>query len=365
MNANFRLSSFILSVVAILAIPLILDEVIFRNVYLRFIEPQSTAGVTLLTIRFLEDSYSSNMRNILIVGDSRVNEGFSPQIANEIGHAHGYHFVRLSAPGTTPRMWFYYLRKIDPECNRFQAIYLMVNQLDEYNDSFSNRSLDTQYLIPLLGLRDIYSYSQSFSDPKERERAWMSVAFPAAALRPDIIDFIKNPKERLRKVRMWKNTYTHSLESYEGRPDRLPDAQITTLTSVVNSLEPKLKDRMSAYVADVIKEKDTVLSKTNDASFAYRSHWYGAIAERYAGTSISIGVFPLPRGPYHALLGDTRDMTKPFKVFERKGLIRLVRPTLSKRLERPEYFFDSMHLNAAGRVAFSRGLAEAIIQQQN
>ena len=72
-------------VFVMIALPLILDQLVFRGVYLSFLEPESTAGMTLLARSIQSSNYVPGKKNILILGDSRIGEGFSARIANEIG----------------------------------------------------------------------------------------------------------------------------------------------------------------------------------------------------------------------------------------------------------------------------------------
>ena len=192
-----------------IALPLILDQILFRGIYLTVLEPESTAGMTLLARSIQEKNYVPEKKNILILGDSRIGEGFSARIANEIGNPQGFNFVGIGLPGTTPRAWRYVLRDLDPERNKYQAIYVMSSTLrdDDIYEDFANRSIDTAYLAPLLNWGDIFSYPQSFTDPKEALKASIAVAFPSASLRSDFIQFIKTPIRRVRKAALWKAQY--------------------------------------------------------------------------------------------------------------------------------------------------------------
>ena len=187
------------------------------------------------------------------------------------------------------------------------------------------------------------------------------VAFPAASYRRDIIGFLKAPLARVRKSIQWQANYASWLAAYPGRPERLPEAETPAeIDGAVASLEAPRKADILGYLARV----RSASSKPNNAAFAYRSRWYGAIAGRYAASAVLVGVFLAPRGPYHAVLGKASGADGALMSLEQKGLIKLVEPGTSTPFEKPDFFFDSLHLNAAGREAFSRRLAEAIMRQQ-
>ena len=78
---------------------------------------------------------------------------------------------------------------------------------------------------------------------------------------------------------------------------------------------------------------------------------------------MTVGVFLIPRGPYHAALNKPAEAEGSLKILERKGMISLVDTAVSLPLEKPEFFFDHLHMNATGRAEFSRNLAKAIITQ--
>ena len=98
-------------------------------------------------------------------------------------------------------------------------------------------------------------------------------------------------------------------------------------------------------------------------AFAYRSHWFGQIAGRYASTAVTIGTFLIPRGPYHAELNKPAQAQGSLELLERKGVLSLVGTEISLPLERPEFFFDHLHMNVAGRDLFSRNLATSVMAQ--
>ncbi len=349
-------------VFVMIALPLILDQLVFRGVYLSFLEPKSTAGMTLLARSIQSANYAPGKKNILILGDSRITEGFSARIANEIGTPEGFNFVGLGLPGTTPRVWYYVLRDLVSQRNHYHAIFLMANTLrdDASYEDLANRSLDTAYVAPLLNWGDIFSYPQSFSDPKEALKVNIAVAFPSASLKSDVIGFIKAPVKRVTKASQWRTEYPIWIAAYSGRTEKVPEVETPfTVDRVLARLNGTNRSNLDAYFR---LHRDGKPQPTERA-FAYRSKWYGQIAQQYEPTAVTVGVFLIPRGPYHAALNKPAEAEGSLKILERKRMISLVDTAVSLPLEKPEFFFDHLHMNATGRAEFSRNLANAIITQ--
>src|SRR5437016_635586 len=107
-----------------------LDAAIFRTgAYLAVLEPNSYAGHFLAAVRNARAVQSGGTKPILLLGDSRMNEGFSAKIAD--GLAGGLRFVNAAVPGSSLRTWYYILRAADPGRDRYSGI---VVPLDDFDD---------------------------------------------------------------------------------------------------------------------------------------------------------------------------------------------------------------------------------------
>ena len=187
------------------------------------------------------------MSNVLVIGDSRIGEGFSPVFANHIGHPRGINFVRLGLAGTTPRVWHYVLRAVDPQRNRFVAVYLMAAGYrdDEVHEDYANRALDTAYLAPMLEWRDLFEYPASFTDETAFKQARLAVAFPESALHRDLVAFAGAPLTRLKKATVWHQGYPNWLRDYPGRSEAMPIAQQPfTTDAVLATLQGRARDEL-------------------------------------------------------------------------------------------------------------------------
>lgn len=344
----------------IIAIPLAFSQLLIRYVYTQWLEPNSTAGTVMLAATQIEKKYVPGKKNILVVGNSRVGEGFSEQVANAAIDNEKYNFISLGLPGTTPRIWFYVLKKLDPQAVKFHAIYLMAeNYRDTAEENYNDREIDTAYLSAILALGDIASYPASFEDPKKVSAAFYSVLFPIMPLQNDLTKFIANPRARIKAVRLWRKDFVTWTAGYNGRDERLPLLENIQQTEAVIAQLPEEKKSVMKWYFDAVKHCDQEYLH----SFRYNSRWFGDISASYANRAVRVGVFMIPRGPYHQQMGCNSTLNGSLKLLEEKNRLTLVPADLTLDLEQPEYFFDHLHVNAAGRKIFSARLATAIVNQ--
>lgn len=358
--SDFSIRKVFVLVLAMVVVALALDQIIFRWLYLWVVEPESTAGTTLLLRNRQAAAYDPGKKNVLILGDSRINEGFSARIANGIAHQKGFNIVALGAPGTTPRVWHYLLRDLDPQANRYHAIYLMAYSLrdDDTFDEWINRPLDTAYAAPLLNWGDLWSYSRSFDDPKQQHKSVLEIIFPAMAFKSDVLGFIQSPRQRIRKAFQWRAGISGWLEGYTGRPESLPAADVPFGRA---ALLARLSDDSHNRIKDYLRRYGEAQPMSPDRVMAYRYRWFGQIADTYRSGATRLNVFLIPRGPYHAAMNKPAEASGSLRTLESQGYFGLLPPDSALMLEKPEYFFDELHLNEAGRQVFSRTLTEAVL----
>lgn len=357
---QISLPKFIAITVLIIAIPLVFSQLLVRYVYTQWLEPESTAGTIMLASAQVDQLLEPAKNNILILGNSRVGEGFSSQIANAHVDHQQYNFISLGLPGTTPRIWFYVLKKIDPQGVKFHAVYLMgENYRDTAEENYNNREVDTAYLSAILTLQDLATYPSSYEDAKKSEEATKNILFPIAPLQKDVAKFFANPKARIKKVTLWRKDYASWMLGYGGKDERLPALEdIQHTDAVMSQLPPEKKPVMEWYFEAV-----TRCNQEYQHSFRYNSRWFGDISKVYQGRATQLGVFMIPRGPYHQQMGCDHIISGAMKSLSEKKALSLIPSQITLDLENPAYFFDHLHVNAEGRKIFSARLAVAIIDQ--
>jgi len=337
------------------------DAVLFRSgLYYRWLEPQSTAGMTRGAIRFVDETYAPYRRNVLVLGNSRIGEGFSQQLADQATQGSGLHFLNAAIPGTDLRAWYYLLRRIDPQADRFAAVVVQVSyDPGEPVGVQADYPLDIAYLTPLLGLRDVADFPGTFDDRALAERARRAILFPAQPLRDDIAAFLSAPKERFRHLRKWRKYFVSSALQYRGRDQALPDLALdpnTLQPTDWGSDEAKLKPVLSNYFASLRERPSKSTQASNERYFR---QWLSRIAEPYRAHGIPVIVMSIPRGPWHAALPPPQPTGAVADLIAAGTLMALPGDSFAD-LEQPRYFFDSLHMNRAGRERFSPALAKQV-----
>ena len=341
---------------------LIVDATLFRSGwYFRLVEPESTAGSVINDLKAIRKFYLPGKKNILVLGNSQIGEGFSARIADAASGRDDLHFINGSDAGTTPRVWNYLLRKVDPDANRFAAIALMVDyDVSANRNDMTNYLLDTNYLLPLLRLSDLQDYPASFTNADERARARRAILLPLQALGKDVRGLFADPGDRFHNLRRYHKDWLHDIAVYGGRDIRLPSLAIDAATGMPGDFSP-LDSSARPRVEDYFRKlHEPVPELTQTANAAYLREWLGRIAGRYAGTNIPVIVFVVPRGPWHRNLAPVPVPTGPVGEFVAAGSVVALPGDAFVDLEQPQYFFDTLHMNRAGLESFSGQFARRI-----
>lgn len=358
----FRLSP-LLKLVAAIAISLILiDAAIFRSgVYAWWMEPDSTGGSVVNAVAAIRHYTDPKHRNVLVLGNSQIGEGFSWPTADATLGEGNLHFVNGSVAGTTPRLWSYLLREVDPDCNRYAAIVLMVDyDPSRWHSSFANYPLDTSYAAPLLRIGDLNDYPTSFSDASLRERARRAILFPMQAAHEDILDFLAHPLKRRKEIVEGRPGWIAATAVYPGHQEALPSLSIDKNTGMPSDWGPDaatLKPRLESYFHDLRKNAS---AEAVSANINYEHLWVGRIAQCYRANGVPVIVFNIPRGPWHGLLTAAPQTNAALLDLHKAGVIDLLPGDAFVQFEQPQFFFDTLHMNHAGREAFSALLAQKV-----
>src|SRR4029077_9485036 len=106
-----------------LAVFICVDGLVFHTrLYTAILAPDSYAGRMAALTRAERDRVSSGLKEVLVLGDSRMAEGFSPAVANKLSSVEGFKFVNLTEPASAVNIWDYMLREVDPTRRRYWAI---------------------------------------------------------------------------------------------------------------------------------------------------------------------------------------------------------------------------------------------------
>lgn len=357
-----RIAPLLKLIAAISLILFLIDAAVFRSgVYASWMEPDSTGGSVVGDIAAIRHYTDSTRRNVLVLGNSQIGEGFSWPTADAAIGKSDLHFVNGSVAGTTPRLWSYLLREIDPDCSRYAAIVMMIDyDLSRWRSSFADYPLDTSYATPLLRIGDLDDYPSSFGDPDLRARARRAILLPLQAAHEDILNFIVHPLERWEKIVKGRPGWIAATAVYPGHREALPTLPIDKDTGMPSAWGPDaatLKPKLESYFRDLRKYAS---AEAMSANIDYQRRWVGRIAQCYRAHDVPVIAFNVPRGPWHGALTAAPQPNAALLDLHKAGTITLLPGDAFVQFEQPQFFVDTLHMNHTGREAFSALLAQKV-----
>lgn len=342
----------VLWTLAALALFLAFDGLLFHSgFYNRYVEPDSSAGEIEYRSHSLRES---KQEEIVVVGDSRVAEGFSASLADKIA-GHGRHFFNFGIGGTSPRIWYYMLRDQDPRRNRFPAVVIAMgaytdeDRIVPEDDNVNHLN----YLAGRLRYTDCPEFAMSFPAAR-RAQMFGGCVFRGLAFRSDVKDFLHAPELRLTRSKLSYEHIREFLDAYGGGPEQVTgiSADFKARTLV---FPPGLKQQQIASINGMVMP--VIVPQTGRLT-SYRERWLGAIVNLYKGTRTRVIFVELPRAP----LPIPEPPTPPRFIARAATLpnVKVLPSATFRDLERPDYFGDGLHLNKYGRVPFTERLAQHV-----
>lgn len=340
-----------------------LEAAVFHSgLYERILEPDSTTGAmeTRLRIERERKITGNPQAQVLVVGDSRL-EGFRARVANEMTGETGYTFGSVALGGTSPRCWYYNLRAVDPDRNRYAAIIVPTNDYDERDryDDWRNRDADLHYLGVQLGLRDLADFPWSYDKTRLKWRAFLGILFKGSIFKRDLIEYLQDPNKRMERVKLYREGAADWLYSYEGSDENMGGVDIDWTRNVAHYPDSMPPEKRKQFDIDLFQ------ATPPDRGYftAYFRHWFGRIVDDYRGTRTKVIFLRFPRGPVPQ---PPKYPPKPNSAVRELAATRpnavLIDEHRFDELERPEYFANPLHLNRPGMELLSRILAREVRQ---
>lgn len=343
---------------AVLIVWLAVDAALYRSgaYYVHLAQPRSNTGAVVTALQLLEREYRPGTRTVLLFGDSRVAEGFSSEIA-EAGRE--LRFINLAVAGSMPRTWYYILREVHRRGYRYDAVVVGTLYRPQAAMPLADWPLDPNLTASLLGWRDAIAFPATFASAAMRARARRAVLFPALAMQQDTRALLADPGARWRSVREDRPRLLSSLPHYRGREARWPALAFDGEGHVVDwtGVDPPTRQSIEQHLADLAVPIPPAVQAENDR---YLRRWLRALALLSAAQGAPIVFFPLPRGPYADVLPDDPAITPAEDEAAGIAHATALAPALVRGLERPEYFFDSLHVNRAGREQLTAVVGERV-----
>lgn len=333
-----------------------LDGAIFHSgVYTALLKRDSYAGrVALIATQERARQRSPSKQEIALVGDSRMYEAFSAKAADARAAESDLRFINLAVPQCELRVWYYLVREVDPQANRYRAIVLPVryDDLDHNRNPLTDATIDISLAAPLLRYSDALEFGRSFSKWPDKCRAFISCLLRGYALRDDVHDLLGHPLARLRSRESDADLLASRYE-YGGNSSSIAGVAFDPSTNDV-----VVPEHLSAFRNQLRNSRrphqDFGLFKR------YRAKWVRRILDRYENSSTTIVFVRMPRSPVGIAPADRQRENSIFAFVQGDDSVALD-PHLFDQLERPEFFSDMAHLNASGREIFTQKLTDELM----
>src|SRR5438094_7969310 len=333
---------------------LCVDGAIFHSgLYVSILAPNSYAGRIAQITKAEEQRDPSGLKEVLVLGDSRIAEGFSSTLADKLGSPSGLKFVSLAEPAASANTWYYMVRDVDPTRRRYSAIVIPYGFGYEPNSSDAFRISMT---APLLRYADCLHFASGFQRWSGRFRAFTACILRGSAYQDDVVDLLEHPISRITSLH-GEAARMHSREVYKGRDYDLVGTSYDSMTGHVTFAEKLTEAQRLAFRKSLIQPSQSDV----EYSLKLQREWIPKIINRYSKSSTSIVLTPVPRGPFVELSGFSRGYVSvlPSSVIQRTTFS--VPERTFDFLEKPEYYFDAFHLNASGRQRFTETLVSQLI----
>ena len=329
------------------------DGVIFHSgLYVSILAPSSYAGRVVRITQAERERAPSGLKEVLVLGDSRIAEGFSPTLANELGSPAGLKFVGLAEPAASANTWYYMVREVDPTRRRYAAIVIPYGIGYEPN---SADALRISMTAPLLRYGDCFHFASGFQRWSGRFRAFVACILRGSAYQDDVVDLLSHPVARIKSIQLADKMRSRS--EYKGRDYDLVGTSYNATTGQV-TFAPKLTEAQR-----LVFRKSLIRPSQSDTEYSLKLQrdWIPRIMNRYSHSPTAIVLTPLPRGPFLELGGFSKgyESVLPTSVIQRTSF-SLPGHTF-EFLEKPEYYFDAFHLNAKGRQKFTETLVSELL----
>src|SRR5215471_4265130 len=335
---------------------ILLDGVVFHSgLYGWILAPSSYAGRLAEITQAEKDRAPSGLKEVLVLGDSRIAEGFSTNLANELGSTNGLKFVSLAEPAASANTWYYMVRQVDPTTRRYSAIVIPYGVGYEPN---SADPLRISMTAPLLRYSDCFHFASGFQRWSGRFRAFTACILRGSAYQDDVADLLEHPIARISSLH-GEAARMHSRELYKGRDYDLVGTSYNSTTGHLTFAEKLTEAQRLAFQKSLIQPSQSEV----EYSLKLQREWIPRIINRYSKSPTAIVLTPVPRGPFVELSTFFRGYTSvlPSSVIQRAAFS--VPEHKFDFLEKPEYYFDAFHLNAKGRQRFTETLVSQLIGQ--
>lgn len=335
------------------------EILLFRSgFYARYLDPDRSAAGYLERVLYSEvHRPRSGKKDILVIGNSRIAEGFSAKIANQQDPRDPFWFVNMAIPSTGDRVWYYLVRDVDPHRDRYAAIVIPIEDYadpDDYED-IADRVSEMLLLVNRIRLSDILPYTLSFTTWKARLEVFRGMTINGIVYQTDFQQFLEHPTRRLQRIAEVHAREALDRYNYGGMKRSLAGVQVDWTNETI-VFPQGMSEKQRRDLTGIIFRRPA----QRQMARAFEVRWLGALVDLYRGSRTRIVIFQVPRGP---AVRPTPLVHLPWTIADelrKRPWVSVIDGHAFEDMERPELFADDLHLNADGRREFSPRLADAV-----
>lgn len=357
----------LLALVIALLVFAALDNLVFRSgFYGQFCTP-SWPGCSFFHLARVESQpVRTDKKRYLLVGNSQIEYGFSFR-QFETEHPNSPVEMVPGGVGTThEKSWYYMLRTLDPHRDKYDAIVLTVPnyRIPGWPGDLENSPDLTAALAPALPTAEWPDLIQNFTNREARKSAIRLALVSGRVYALDLQDFILHPLARLelRFSPIWKNAdwrYVHAASAGNMVDMRYDETKgITVCAKQWTYQECRAKDGYFLRRSRAEVEELTVVNER------YYAKWLGRILDFYRGSRTQIIMVQMPRWPFPIPQKEALENAPDLRtMFSGRANVTFLDNAGAEALEKPEYFYDELHLNAEGMKSFTTWLGSELLKR--
>jgi hypothetical protein len=325
------------------------------GLYSSIVEPNSSTGFMELQLRNEIRRPKPDRNQVLAVGHSRM--ALLPRVVNEENPGTGYTFATIGLGGTTPRIWYYGLRAVDPDARNYAAIVIPYDDRNEPDafDYQSERETDLHYLIARLQLHDVLEFPWTYQDKRLQWVILRGMILKGTIYKRDFLEFLDHPTERIKKAHYYASDSAGWYYGYGGVDKSLAGLQI--------DWQRKTAQFPDRFPESERKQMEGILFPTlppdQGRQTAYLRYWYGRIVDYYRGSDTKLIFLRVPRAPTSPPDAPPK-LNSAIRQIASQPNVVVLDEGLFNQLEHPELFWDAQHLNREGMERFSKILAAEV-----
>jgi hypothetical protein len=325
------------------------------GLYSSVIEPGSSTGFMELQLRNEIRRSKPNRNQVLAVGHSRM--ALLPRVVNEMQPGTGYTFATVGLGGTTPRIWYYSLRAVDPTARNYAAIVIPTDDFNEPDtyDHQSERETDLHYLIARLGFQDLFELPWTYQSNQLKWVAFRDILLKGFVYKRDFLEFLEHPLARIAKARYYASDSAGWYYGYGGVDKNLAGLEVDWPRKTMRFPDRIPEDERKQIEGTMFSR----LPPDAGRETAYLRYWYGRILDHYRGSGTKIFFLRVPRAPVSPPDPAPKINSAVRQIASQPDVV-VLDEHLFDQLEHPALFWDALHLNREGSERFSRMLATEI-----